>query len=66
LVDGGLRWLLRLEGLVLFVAGLAMHYVLGMGWIYLAVLFFVPDLSFIAYLAGPALVHIFTTRFIPP
>jgi hypothetical protein len=53
MIEGNMRWLLRAEGLALFIAGLAMHYYLGMGWFYLVVLFFVPDLSFIAYLAGP-------------
>jgi hypothetical protein len=48
-----MRWLLRAEGLALFIAGVAMRYYLGMGWFYFVILFFVPDLSFIAYLAGP-------------
>jgi|SRR5438105_5430971 len=43
-VTGGLRTLLRLEGLTLF-AGMTV-------WVY-AILFLVPDLSFAAYLAGP-------------
>ena len=52
-VTGGLRTMLRLEGLTLF-AGMTLLYAVwgGYWWIY-AILFFVPDLSFAAYLAGP-------------
>jgi hypothetical protein len=52
-VTGGLRTLLRLEGLTLF-AGMTLLYAVwgGSWWIY-AILFLVPDLSFAAYLAGP-------------
>jgi hypothetical protein len=47
-VTGGLRTLLRLEGLTLF-AGMTLRYAVwgGSWWIY-ALLFFVPDLSFAA------------------
>jgi hypothetical protein len=50
---GGVRTLLRLEGLAL-CAGMTLLYGVwdGSWWIY-AILFFVPDLSFAAYLAGP-------------
>ncbi|MDB5605962.1 MAG: hypothetical protein JWP25_2862 [Bradyrhizobium sp.] len=52
-VTGGLRTLLRLEGLTLF-AGMTLLYAVwgGSWWIY-AILFLVPDLSFLAYLWGP-------------
>ena len=52
-VTGGLRTLLRLEGLTLF-AGMTLLYAVwgGYWWIY-AVLFLAPDLSFVAYLSGP-------------
>ncbi len=52
-VTGGLRTLLRLEGLTLF-AGMTLLYAVwgGAWWIYL-VLFLVPDLSMTAYLSGP-------------
>jgi hypothetical protein len=52
-VSGGLRTLLRLEGLMLF-AGMTLLYAVwdGSWWVY-ALLFLVPDLSFVAYLAGP-------------
>jgi Domain of unknown function (DUF4260) len=52
-VTGGLKTLLRLEGLTLF-AGMMLLYAVGGGswWIY-AILFLAPDLSFAAYLSGP-------------
>jgi Domain of unknown function (DUF4260) len=52
-VTGGLRTLLRLEGLTLF-AGMTLLYAVwgGSWWIY-ALLILLPDLSFAAYLAGP-------------
>ena len=52
-VTGGLRVLLRLEGLALF-AGMTLLYAIwgGSWWVY-AVLFLVPDVSFLGYLAGP-------------
>ena len=52
-VTGGPRTLLRLEGLTLF-AGMTLLYAVwgGSWWIY-AILFLVPDLSFLAYLATP-------------
>jgi hypothetical protein len=52
-VTGGLRTLLRLEGLTLF-AGMTLLYAVwgGSWWIY-AILFLAPDLSFAGYLAGP-------------
>jgi hypothetical protein len=50
---GGVRTLLRLEGLTLF-AGMTLLYAVwdGSWWVY-AVLFLAPDLSFLGYLAGP-------------
>jgi hypothetical protein len=52
-VTGGLRTLLRLEGLTLF-AGMTMLYaVWGESWWIYAILFLAPDLSFAACLAGP-------------
>ena len=52
-VSGGLRTLLRLEGLTLF-AGMTLLYGIwgGSWWIY-ALLFLAPDLSFAGYMAGP-------------
>jgi Domain of unknown function (DUF4260) len=52
-VTGGLRTLLRLEGLTLF-AGMTLLYAVwgGSWWVYFLV-FLAPDISFAAYLAGP-------------
>jgi hypothetical protein len=52
-VTGGLRTMLRLEGLVLFM-GMTLLYGVwdGSWWIY-AILFLAPDLSFAGYLGGP-------------
>jgi hypothetical protein len=52
-VSGGVRAVLRLEGLTL-LAGMTLLYGLwgGPWWLY-AVLFLAPDLSFLGYLAGP-------------
>ena len=52
-VTGGLRIMLRLEGLALF-AGMTLLYAVwgGSWWIYF-VLFLAPDLSFVAYFSGP-------------
>jgi Domain of unknown function (DUF4260) len=51
-VSGGVRTLLRLEGLTLF-AGMTLLYALwgGPWWLY-ALLFLAPDLSFLGYLGG--------------
>ena len=51
-VTGGLRTLLRLEGLTLFAGMTVLYAVWGGSWWVYAVLFLVPDLSFAAYLAG--------------
>jgi hypothetical protein len=52
-VTGGVRTLLRLEGLTLFV-GMTLLYAVweGSWWVY-AILFLAPDLSFLGYLGGP-------------
>src|SRR3954462_15415210 len=52
-VTGGLRTLLRLEGLALFI-GMTLLYAVweGSWWVY-AILLLAPDLSFAGYLAGP-------------
>jgi hypothetical protein len=54
-VTGELRALLRLEGLVLFGAATLFYSTSGASWWLFAVLFLAPDLSFLAYLAGPRL-----------
>lgn len=53
MITGQPKLILRLEGLVLFAAGLAAFLYLKQSiWIF-AGLFLVPDLSMAAYLAGP-------------
>ena len=53
MVTGGVRTLLRLEGLML-LAGMTLLYPLSGGsWWLFAILFLAPDLSFAGYLAGP-------------
>ena len=51
-VTGGLRILLRLEGLALLAAMAAVYAWQGTSWWLFAVLFFTPDLSFAGYLLG--------------
>jgi hypothetical protein len=50
---GGVRSLLRVEGLALFGVATAFYALSGASWWLFAVLFLAPDLSFLAYLAGP-------------
>ncbi|XUM20545.1 DUF4260 domain-containing protein [Bradyrhizobium oligotrophicum S58] len=52
-VLGGVRLLLRLEGLVLAAAAIAFYARQGGSWWLFAALFLAPDVSFAAYLAGP-------------
>lgn len=55
MVTGGVRTVLRVEGLaILAFMTLAYAYVAPSWWLY-ALLFFVPDVAFAAYLAGPRL-----------
>ena len=52
-VTGGVRLLLRLEGLALLAAMAAIYAWHGSSWWLFAALFFAPDLSFAGYLLGP-------------
>ncbi|MBR0828773.1 DUF4260 domain-containing protein [Bradyrhizobium manausense] len=49
--SGGVKTLLRLEGLTLFVGMVVLYAVWGGSWLVFALLFLAPDLSFLAYLA---------------
>ena len=49
---GSVRWLLRVEGLVVFIAALFANSRWGLGWGTFALYFLVPDVSFLGYLAG--------------
>jgi hypothetical protein len=50
---GGVRTMLRFEGLMLFTAALFLYAHTGASWVLFFALFLVPDLSFIAYVFGP-------------
>lgn len=50
---GGVRTLLRIEGVTLFVGMTVLYGVWGGSWWIYVALFLVPDLSLLAYLAGP-------------
>jgi hypothetical protein len=52
-VQGRVRGLLRLEGLVLLAVSVALYAQLQGGWGRFAALFLVPDLSMMGYLFGP-------------
>lgn len=51
--DGGVRALLRLEGLALLAGAAALYWRVGGDWKQLAILFLAPDLSFAGYVGGP-------------
>ncbi|BAR53195.1 DUF4260 domain-containing protein [Bradyrhizobium diazoefficiens] len=51
-VTGGVNILLRLEGLTLFAGMVVLYWAWDGSWLVFALLFFVPDLSFLAYLSG--------------
>lgn len=50
---GGVRDLLRWEGVALFIGMTLFYWISGASWWHYALVFFVPDLAFLAYLAGP-------------
>ena len=52
-VTGGVKILLRLEGLTLFAGMVLLYGIWGGSWWVFALLFLAPDLSFIAYLLDP-------------
>lgn len=51
-VTGGVRALLRVEGLCILLISVLAYARLGSGWSTFAWFFLAPDLSFLAYLAG--------------
>lgn len=53
--DGGIRYLLRAEGMLLLVCATALYWRAGDDWSLFAALFLAPDLGFLGYLAGPRL-----------
>lgn len=52
-VKGGVRLILRLEGLVVLAAALLAYSRFGSGWAIFAIYFLVPDISFLGYMMGP-------------
>lgn len=50
---GGVRWILRLEGLCVLIAASLFYPKLSFSWDTFALFFLTPDLSFLGYLAGP-------------
>lgn len=54
-VSGAPRLLLRLEGAAMLAAAIIGYRELGASWWLLGILFLVPDLALVAYLAGPRL-----------
>ena len=51
-VDGGVRTLLRIEGLILLIAAVAFYERIAGGWGLFALLILAPDVSFAGYLLG--------------
>ena len=47
-----INWVLRAEGFTVFVFSLGMYSSLELSWIAFTILFLVPDISFIGYLAN--------------
>ena len=52
-MGGGVRLLLRAEGVVVLAAALAAYAQFGLGWGVFAVWLLAPDVSMLGYLAGP-------------
>lgn len=52
-VTGGLRWLLRLEGVAIFLFSLMAYEFMGFPWGFFILVFLVPDLSLFAYFHSP-------------
>ncbi len=52
-VTGGVRTVLRLEGVFVLAAAALVYGRFGLGWGTFALFFLAPDLSFLGYLAGP-------------
>jgi hypothetical protein len=51
--SGGVRSVLRLEGAAAFATAIALYGHAGFSWLAFVILFLAPDLSMLAYLAGP-------------
>lgn len=51
--SGAVRWVLRLEGLCVFIAALLFYNKLGYSWGTFALFSLSPDIAFLGYMAGP-------------
>ena len=68
-VTGAVRAWLRVEGLAVLALSLTLYRVLDGSWLWFALLFLAPDLSFAAYLRGPragALAYNLAHTYAPP
>ncbi len=54
-VNGAVGWILRLEGAVMLAFSVILYRVLGGEWGMFALLFLLPDLGMLGYLANPRL-----------
>lgn len=52
-VTGNLRWLLRLEGVAIFLFSLMAYEFMGFQWGFFVLVFLVPDLALLAYFHSP-------------
>lgn len=52
-VTGKLSWVLRAEGLAIFIFALMAYDFLGFSWGFFVLMFLVPDLSLLAYFHNP-------------
>jgi len=52
-VTGNLRWLLKLEGLAIFLFSLMAYEFMGFAWGTFVLVFFIPDLAILAYFHSP-------------
>ncbi len=58
-VNGGIRWLLRIEGLAILILSIYAYSYLEFSWVSFFVFFLVPDISFIGYLISSKVGAIF-------
>lgn len=52
-VTGNLRWLLRLEGVAIFLFSLMAYDFMGFQWGFFILVFLIPDISLFAYFRSP-------------
>lgn len=56
-VSGGIKDLLRIEGLTVFLLSLFAYSEFGSGWGLFALCFLLPDLSLLGYMSHPGRLH---------